>query len=58
MLCFLCLIINSIGFKIPEGRKRMKNYFVQIVVTEYYTFNILAEKNTTEFLAVKIICVC
>lgn len=38
--------------------KGMKNYFVQIVVTEYYTFNILAEKNSTEFLAVKIICVC
>lgn len=43
MLCFLNLIINSIGFKIPDGRKRMKNYFVQIVVTENYTFNILAE---------------
>lgn len=55
---FLNLIINTIGFKIPEGRKGMKNYFVQIVVTEYYTFNILAEKNSTEFLAVKIICVC
>lgn len=43
MLCFQNLIINNIGFKIHEGRKRMKNYFVQRVVTENDTFNVLAE---------------